>query len=238
MKWTPRFAAGLALLAGTTYVVLIPAEAVAFANSTPITIPVLAPGVPAPWPGQPYPSNIAVSGLGGTVTDVNVTLNGFDCSAPGFPEDIDMLLVGPTGANVVVLSDIGGAVSSSQFADLTINLDDQAAAPLPADTRLAAGTYRPLDDDDDPSERVAIDRFPDPAPVPSAATALSVFKPWGMTRFGRRKRHEQKKISQPMPPSGGSPAITPWRLFVLLGVIGLLVLFVVLHLTGWVPHGH
>jgi len=71
-----------------------------------------------------------------------------------------------------------------------------------------------------------------------AATALSVFKPWGMTRFGRRKRHEQKKMSQPMPPSGRSPAITPWRLFVLLGVIGLLVLFVVLHLTGWVPHGH
>ncbi|HVM05660.1 MAG TPA: Ig-like domain-containing protein, partial [Acidimicrobiales bacterium] len=178
---TARLAAALIVVAAVTGAFLRPAGAVQFTNSTPITMPALGATVPAPWPGNPYPSTIAVAGLSGTITDVNVILHGFDCSARtvdfAYPEDIDLLLVGPTGANSVILSDVGGAnaPTANQFTDITITLDDEAAAPLPADTQLSAGTYRPLDDDDDPSEQVAVDTFPAPAPAPTGGSALSVF---------------------------------------------------------------
>ena len=29
------------------------------------------------------------------------------------------------------------------------------------------------------------------------AVTLSVYKPWGMTRYGRRKQHEKRMVSQP-----------------------------------------
>ena len=48
---------------------------------------------------SPYPSTINVSGLGGTVTRVTVRLIGLSHT---FPDDIDMLLVGP-GGHVAVL---------------------------------------------------------------------------------------------------------------------------------------
>jgi hypothetical protein len=32
-----------------------------------------------------------------------------------------------------------------------------------------------------------------------AATALSVYKPWGRTRYGRRKQHARREVSQPIP---------------------------------------
>jgi len=52
-----------------------------------------------------------------------------------------------------------------------------------------------------------------------ATTTLSVYKPWG--RIGR-----------------GSTSGTRWGLYVLLGTIGAVLLFVVLHLTGGHHGGH
>ena len=43
---------------------------------------------------SPYPLPISVSGLTGTVTDVNLVLPGLTHSGPG---DLDVLLVGPGG---------------------------------------------------------------------------------------------------------------------------------------------
>jgi len=89
------------------------------------------------------------------------------------------------------------------------------------------------------------------------ATSLSVFKPWGRTLYGRRA-HERRKESQvgpaatpdagdqpkeaqaagpPSRPEAAGPgrsaaARTRWGLYLLLGVIGLIVLFLVLHLSG------
>jgi hypothetical protein len=55
-----------------------------------------------------------------------------------------------------------------------------------------------------------------------ATTTLSVYKPWGMTPYGQGKQPERRTTTN-----------SPWRLFVLFGMIGLvLLLFVVLHLTG------
>ncbi len=71
MKARARLVTVAAVLAGMVWVLLLPAAAqTQFTNPTPITVPGLGPSVRAPWPGVPYPSNIVVSGLSGTVTDV------------------------------------------------------------------------------------------------------------------------------------------------------------------------
>ena len=76
-----------------------PGDGVLFSNAAAIAIPTSGPGAP-------YPSNIEVSGLVGPITDVNVSLNGL---YHGFPDDVDVLLVGPGGQNAIIVSDVGGA---------------------------------------------------------------------------------------------------------------------------------
>ena len=59
-------------------------------------------------------------------------------------------------------------------------------------------------------------------------TTLSVYKPWGRTRYGLRKQHEQNE-------GLSSNRITStwerWGRYILLGIISLLLLFLVLHLS-------
>ena len=58
-------------------------------------------------------------------------------------------------------------------------------------------------------------------------TTLGVYKPWGLTRYGRRKQQEGRKVQQL------ADSKTPSGVKIFLAVIGVLVLvFVVLHLTG------
>ncbi|HYN09738.1 MAG TPA: hypothetical protein VES67_20315 [Vicinamibacterales bacterium] len=70
------------------------------------------------------------------------------------------------------------------------------------------------------------------------ATTLSVYKPWGMTRYGRRKEDEGRKVPHATPPEGMTTAATPWGLYVLAGFVGLVLLVVVLHLMGGGLGGH
>src|SRR5437660_6947597 len=61
------------------------------------------------------------------------------------------------------------------------------------------------------------------------ATTLGVYKPWGLTRYGRRKQQERRKVEQQ--PNNE----TPLGVKIFYAVIGVLVLVVVvLHLTGHV----
>ena len=101
-------------------------------------------------------------GFGTSVTDVNVQLFAFSHT---FPDDIDILLVGPQGQNAIIMSDAGGG---TDIVNLTITLDDAAAAALPDTTALASGSYQPAD-------YATGDTFPAPAPAPSGAVALSTF---------------------------------------------------------------
>ena len=115
-------------------------------------------------PAIPYPSNIIVSGLSGTISKVTLTLTNF--SAPR-TNDKNFLLRGPGGQTYVFLSDVGGAVATS---GVTLTLDDAAVGPLPNSGALASGTFRPTDYAVDP------ETFPAPAPAgpyPSAAPAGS-----------------------------------------------------------------
>jgi hypothetical protein len=60
-----------------------------------------------------------------------------------------------------------------------------------------------------------------------AAASLGVYKPWGLTRYGRRKQQERRKVEQ-QPDNA-----TPLGVKIFYAVIGVLVLVVVmLHLTG------
>jgi hypothetical protein len=59
------------------------------------------------------------------------------------------------------------------------------------------------------------------------AASLGVYKPWGLTRYGRRKQQERRKVEQQ--PNNE----TPLGVKIFYAVIGALVLVVVmLHLTG------
>ena len=62
--------------------------------SNPAALNVTDADVAGPGTAPVYPSAITVSGLSGTVTDVNVTLNGLTHT---WPDDLAILLVGPAG---------------------------------------------------------------------------------------------------------------------------------------------
>jgi uncharacterized membrane protein len=64
------------------------------------------------------------------------------------------------------------------------------------------------------------------------ATMLAVYKPWGMTPYGRRKRDTAVVHDY------GSAISIPWRLYLLLGIISLVLLFLVIHLINGGPRGH
>jgi len=66
---------------------------------------------------------------------------------------------------------------------------------------------------------------------------LGVYKPWGMTLYGRRKQHAQGDT--PAAPHRGSTTGTPRWLYVSgTIVIVLVLLFIAVHLAGWGPRGH
>lgn len=125
-------AAGAALLAVSLLVAVLaaPAGGATFSNTGPITIPTVGAGTP-------YPSPISVSGLGGTIVDVNVALNG---ASHTYPDDVGVLLVGPAGQNVMLMHDVGGSLDISGIA---LTFDDAAAGSLPDATQITAGTYKP-----------------------------------------------------------------------------------------------
>ena len=82
------------------------------------------------------------------------------------PDDVDLLLVGPTGTNAKVMSDAGGTTDAPTS---RLTLDDQAATALPDSTALVTGSYQPAD------YTPTRDTFPAPAPAPSGAVNLSTF---------------------------------------------------------------
>jgi hypothetical protein len=104
-----------------------------------------------------------VSGLSGTITDVNLVINGLSHT---FPDDIDMLLASPTAStNIIPMSDAGGSFPVS---GINLTLDDEAATQLPDGTQITSGSYRP-------ANWGAGDPFPAPAPAPSGNVNLSTF---------------------------------------------------------------
>lgn len=89
-------------------------------------------------PGLPplYPSPINVAGLAGIVTKVTVSFQ----ATSTFPDDLDILLVGPTGARSLVLSDGGGG---GDITGVGYTFDQTSATVFPDAATAATGIYRP-----------------------------------------------------------------------------------------------
>jgi subtilisin-like proprotein convertase family protein len=117
-----------------------------------------------------YPAPIAVTGLSGPVTDVDVSLHGLQHT---FPSDLDVLLVGPAGQRALVMSDVSNGDLASGTVDL--DLDDEAAASMPVDTALQAGRFRPTDSDIDAPAGDTDDFIGAPGSTEGDGSALSVF---------------------------------------------------------------
>jgi subtilisin-like proprotein convertase family protein len=134
--------------------------AMPFPNYSDIQIPELGQATP-------YPSELKVSGFKrGRIRDVNLYLYGFDHT---YPDDMDMMLVGPTGKQAIVMSDAGGGFD---VIGKTVILDDEHADPLPDDSDLGSNGvnyWKPA------NYGVTLDTFPSPAPASSGNSALSVF---------------------------------------------------------------
>ena len=132
-----------------------------FSNTTSIEIP-QAGSANQTGPATPYPSNITVSGLAGLVTKVQVVLHGL---THGALNDVDALVVAPTGQNLVVMSDVGAPNTLTTSNNATLTFDDSAAGVVPSGS-VPTGSYRPSSDG-------GADAFPAPAPAPSAQTTLA-----------------------------------------------------------------
>jgi uncharacterized repeat protein (TIGR01451 family) len=103
-------------------------------------------------PAGVFPSVIELSGLGGTILKVSANLLGLSHT---YPDDFDVLLVGPGGQNVLLMSDAGGGTSVN---NLTLTFSDTAASSLPSASALTSGTFKP-------TNYGLGDTFPAPAPA-------------------------------------------------------------------------
>jgi uncharacterized repeat protein (TIGR01451 family) len=137
----------------------VPTVTRSFTNATALAIPASGRSGPA----NPYPSALSVSGVTAPVGKVTVTVRNL---SHAFPDDLDMLLVGPGGQKVLLMSDAGG---SSSLLGVTLTFDDEGERSLPDSGSIASGVYRP-------TNYGSGDAFSAPAPAPPYQTALGVFR--------------------------------------------------------------
>lgn len=102
-------------------------------NSTWITIP---PSGSA----NPYLSTVSIATEGDvSVLSLDLTLHHLSHI---WADDLDILLVGPTGAKSILMSDVGGANGVN---DVSLTFSSLASQSLPDTTLLFSGIYRPTD---------------------------------------------------------------------------------------------
>ncbi|HYR29674.1 MAG TPA: proprotein convertase P-domain-containing protein, partial [Thermoanaerobaculia bacterium] len=117
--------------------------------------------IPDSGDASPYPSSINVSGISGNIAKVTVTLNNFSHT---YLDDVDILLVGPGGKKIMLMSDAGGGNTAS---GVNVTFDDQAATTVPPGG-ITSTSYRPTDEDFG-------EQFNSPAPSPFYDDALSYY---------------------------------------------------------------
>jgi hypothetical protein len=119
-----------------------------FRNGTCIDMTLGAPAVP-------YPSTITVVGGPQQIGGLRVTL--FDINHQ-FPDNIDVLLVGPQGQKFILMADAGGGVAIPPTSPVTLTFSDTAGQVLPNSGPLVTGNFEPT------SWEPGQTSFPPPAP--------------------------------------------------------------------------
>jgi hypothetical protein len=174
-----RTAAIAVLVVGPAMLMLVTLAAAApWSNPATIEIRDAEPcGSPAcegpPASAVEYPSTIDVSGEPPNIAKLTVTINSF---AHTFPDDVDILLVGPTGRTLRLMSDAGGGINVSN----EVYVFDDTGPPMPDSMAVHSGTYRPTNYT--PSGvcqgggvQGPSDVFNDPAPGPPYGVSLAEF---------------------------------------------------------------
>lgn len=118
-----------------------------FTNPANITIPNIGNGTP-------YPSTIGVVGGPASITSISVRFHNLTHT---FSADIDVLLVGPGGQSVVLMSDCGGGTFLSGD---TFTFTSIAGAPQATFTPFEGGTYSPTN-----STNAGTEAYGPPAPA-------------------------------------------------------------------------
>src|SRR5688572_22327180 len=108
---------------------------------------------------NPYPATITVSGVPALATVKEVKINGLSHT---WSDDVDIVLQSPTGTNVVIMSDAGGA---GILTNVNYTFSDAAAISLADVSANPTGTYKPTN--------YEADNLPAPGPG-AAATAVTL----------------------------------------------------------------
>ncbi|MEG4317899.1 MULTISPECIES: DUF4347 domain-containing protein, partial [unclassified Microcoleus] len=129
----------------------------------------------------PYPSAINVSGVTGNVDSITATLNSVKTFDTNAQQTINLLLVGPQGQNVVLMSH----VPSPPLNNVTLKFDDNAASflfslvPNSLPPTIASGTYKPSNYSANSFRDIYAFTLPGPTPTGSPegpyGSTLSVF---------------------------------------------------------------
>ena len=148
---------GLILVMGgsAAWAALGPSMTRSFTNSEPFQI--FDDG-----PASLYPSIVTIEEMPGVITNVSVSVLGLNHS---FPADIDILLVGPGGIKVILMSDAGG---SFPIDEANITFAD-GFPPIPNSGQIVTATYSPAD------WGLTADIFPSPAPTAPYLIGLTNF---------------------------------------------------------------
>ena len=115
--------------------------------------------------------------VGGLLEPIALVTVTFTNVFHGHPADIDVLLVGPAGQNVMLMSDVGELLSEAESIIDGVTLTFRDGAPsLPANVRITSGVYAPTNYQGVVEEIPEMDRtFPNPPPPEPYGTTLSLF---------------------------------------------------------------
>ncbi len=189
MSKVSRICVAVTMVAAPAVLLAAPASAqTTFSNPAAISIPLQ--GTSSATELGTYPSDLSVSGLSGTISSVTVTLSDI-VDTNGTLPDLSVLLQGPTGSALSLLSAAGGFTCPQDAPNgLTVTLDDAATADTTYGANLGTSgatgdsgsvTVKPADFASSITNGATNDTFPSPAPSFSkaaptgSATLASVF---------------------------------------------------------------
>jgi subtilisin-like proprotein convertase family protein len=95
--------------------------------------------IPSFGSADKYPSTIDVSGYNGTVSHVMVFIRDLTHTSP---DDLDIMLVGPQGQKVMLMSDAGGG---GDLTGASFRIDDNAASAMPDSSTISGDPWKPSD---------------------------------------------------------------------------------------------
>ncbi len=124
-KWWRLASVLLCLLGLNATVRNARADTISRTNNNAIT-------TPDSGPATLYPSEVLFSNSEGRIRNVRVTLHNISHT---FPDDYDILLVGPGGQSAILMSDCGG---TNDLNDVTITFSS-AGSPLPDSAQITPG---------------------------------------------------------------------------------------------------